>query len=91
MAAKKQKPAPALIGVPPPRKLGLTQVVTIKVAIFRRKGSRFWQALSKHGKQRKRLSTRSTHESSAKEFAELAYRHFAQEAHNNPPSENQPS
>ncbi len=53
-------------------------VLTIK--IFKRRGSRYWQALIRHGKLKKRITTRSIMESSAREFAELAYRHFAREA-----------
>lgn len=51
----------------------------LNVSIFRRKGSRFWQALIVMGKFRKRVSTRTVHPAAAKEFAELAYRHYRRE------------
>lgn len=49
----------------------------LRVTIFRRKGSSFWQARVVHKGKTKRITTRTRLESAAKEFAELAYRHFA--------------
>jgi hypothetical protein len=54
------------------------------VELFKRKGSRFWQAKivmpgepGTKDRVLKRMSTRSINPITAKEFAELAYRHFS--------------
>jgi hypothetical protein len=52
-----------------------TNVITIR--IFKRKGSKLWQALVKCGKWSKRVSTRTVIKPSAEEFAVLAFRHLS--------------
>lgn len=49
----------------------------ITVEVYKLKDSRFWQANVRFGKWRKRISTRTTIDKSAHEFAELAFRHFS--------------
>ena len=49
----------------------------LRVAIFKRKHSRFWQARVVRKGKLVRITTRTQNETAAKEFAELAYRHFA--------------
>ena len=51
----------------------------LRVAIFRRKGSRYYQASVRKGKFLKRITTRTQSPAAAKEFAELAYRQFARD------------
>ena len=55
----------------------------LKVELFKRKGSRFWQARIRFprpdgtpGHTLKRVSTRTVIKASAMQFAELALRHF---------------
>ena len=51
--------------------------VVLRVTIFKRKGSKFYQASVSIAGERKRITTRSVSRQSASEFAELAYRHFS--------------
>jgi len=60
------------------------KVSVVKVEIYKRKGSRYWQSRivlpgTGEAKDRvlKRISTRTVMKASAQEFAELAYRHFS--------------
>ena len=48
----------------------------LRVEIFKRPESRFFQALITFDGYRKRITTRKTDPLSAKQFAELAYHHF---------------
>ena len=51
--------------------------VVLRVIIFKRPGSKFFQASVSLSGKRKRITTRTMIPQAAKEFAELAYRHFA--------------
>lgn len=51
--------------------------VVLRVTIFTRPESKFFQASISIAGKRKRLTTRTVMRQSAMEFAELAYRHFA--------------
>ena len=46
------------------------------VAIYKREGSKYFQALIRFDEYQKRISTHTTHQGSARQFAELAYKHF---------------
>ena len=48
----------------------------LRVAIYKREGSMYYQALIRFDEYRKRISTHTTHPGSARQFAELAYKHF---------------
>jgi hypothetical protein len=66
------------------RKETKSDVLTIR--IFKRTGSKYWQALVKGpGGLRKRVTTRTTLKPSAAEFAELAFRHFSRMKDRNAP------
>jgi hypothetical protein len=73
---------------PKGRKETASDVLTIR--IFKRKGSKYWQALVKGpGGLRKRITTRTTLKPAASEFAELAFRHFSSlKDRNAPPPHN---
>lgn len=49
----------------------------LRVTIFRRTGSRFWQARVNIKGKLKRITTRTLNRAAAEQFAELAYRNFA--------------
>lgn len=58
------------------KRRGKKKAAVLNIRIIKRKDSRFWQAkISAPGFKLQR-TTRTLFESSAKEFAELAYRHF---------------
>jgi len=52
-----------------------TEVITIR--IYKRKGSKYWQALVHCGKWRKKITTGTVIKPAAQEFAVLAFKHFA--------------
>jgi hypothetical protein len=68
---------------PKGRKETACDVLTIR--IFKRRGSRFWQALVKCGRFRKRITTRTELKAAAEDFAKLAFRHFSRLSENPPP------
>ena len=53
------------------------KVSVLKIELFRRKGSRFYQARITSDAIKKRISTRTINPTAAEEFAVLAYRHFS--------------
>ena len=53
------------------------KAAVLHVIIFKRPGSKFFQASVSIAGKRNRITTRTTLPQAAKEFAELAYRHFA--------------
>ncbi len=59
---------------------GGDSITAIRISIFHRKGSRYWQALIVWGNRRKRVTTRTTIKASALEYAQLAYRHYSSES-----------
>jgi hypothetical protein len=54
------------------------QSQVLRITVFRRSGSRFWQARVSVKGRIKRITTRTQNRAAAEEFAMLAYRHFAQ-------------
>lgn len=78
---RKRKQIPDLIPVEPTQTGGGSNLETaIRIGIFRRKASRFWQALIVWNGYRKRVTTRTTLKASALQYAELAYRHYSAES-----------
>ena len=82
-------------GIPPSS--GAKKAVVLRVIIFKLVGSKFFQASVSLAGKRKRITTRTALPQAAKEFAELAYRHFAARARaeksvaNTPPNNSTPS
>lgn len=70
----KTTPAPELCRETPSRR---KKSQVLRVTLFRRKGSRYWQARVVIKGQLKRITTHTQNRVAAEEFAELAYRHFA--------------
>jgi hypothetical protein len=57
---------------------GRKKITALKIEIIRRNDApRFWQAKITAPGFSKQITTGTVHPSAAKEFAELAYRHFA--------------
>lgn len=67
-----------------PKRPGRPANNVLRVAIFQRKGSRFFQASIRQGKFWKRITTRTTIRASAKEFAELVYRQVSRDLRREP-------
>jgi len=65
------------------------KITVLQIRVIRRKDSKFWQAKITAPGFSKQITTRTVLESSAKEFAELAYRHFARVMKNAPPPPSQ--
>jgi hypothetical protein len=62
-----------------PKKPGRPANNVLRVAIFQRKGSKYYQASIRKGKFWKRCTTRTQNPAAAQEFAELAYRQFSRD------------
>jgi hypothetical protein len=56
---------------------GKMKASVLKVEIFKRKGSRYWQARIVFDKILKRISTRTIIKAAAEEFAVLAFKHYS--------------